>query len=171
MILRPATAADTEALGRLHVQAWRETYAGHAPDALLQGLDPAKRAAMWDGVLTRTEVRVILAEVAGELAGFAASGPRRDPGLPSEAELRALYVLARAQRQGIGRALLRDAARGVRAAGMRTMSLRVLSGNTSARRFYAAMGAQEGTAQQIEEGWPHVSVVCTWPDVTLLAGE
>ncbi len=38
-IARP-TLDDLDEMGRVHVQVWREAYAGLLPDAYLAGLDP-----------------------------------------------------------------------------------------------------------------------------------
>ena len=77
--LRPATEADAANLAQVHVQAWREAYAGMIPDAVLAALNPAQRAAMWRDSLARGTV-VHLAErfAAGEGAERAVE-PGVDP--------------------------------------------------------------------------------------------
>ena len=53
-----------------HVEAWRESYAGLVPDAVLAALDPHVRAAMWRDVLAKGGA-VHLAERDGAIVGFA----------------------------------------------------------------------------------------------------
>ena len=109
MSLRAATPADAEAIARVHVQAWRETYAGLVPQAHLDALDPAERAALWRGLVPRPDRRVAVAERGGRVVGFACAGPGREahPGHPGE--VMALYVLRAHHGEGLGRALLEDA--------------------------------------------------------------
>ncbi len=93
------------ALGVVHVQAWREAYTGMVPDNVLAALDPAQRAGRWRDGLARGLV-VQLAEQDDAIIGFGSSGKQFDPSLPYSGEIRAIYVLRRAQRLGIGRALM-----------------------------------------------------------------
>jgi hypothetical protein len=63
MFLRPATPADAAAVAYVHVQAWRETYRGIMPDAVLEGPSVEERARAWRAVqdLKRAAGRVIAA--------------------------------------------------------------------------------------------------------------
>jgi hypothetical protein len=54
-VIRRAVAADIPDLARVHVEAWRQTYAGHVPDALLAPERVAWRAAMWTAILAGGE--------------------------------------------------------------------------------------------------------------------
>jgi hypothetical protein len=45
--IRAAAPADTEAIGRVHVETWRSAYRGLVSDAYLAGLSPAERAVRW----------------------------------------------------------------------------------------------------------------------------
>ncbi len=97
--------ADADALGLVHVAAWREAYTGLVPDEILAGLDPQQRAAMWREAIAHGAT-IHLAEQNGAIVGFGSSGEQRDPSLPFSGEIRALYVLQRAQRRGVGRMLM-----------------------------------------------------------------
>ena len=94
------------------MQAWQETYPGIVPAARLAALDPAERAAVWRASIAAGR-HVMLAEDEAGLAGFALTAEQREPDLlPDHAgELWSIYLLRRAQRRGIGRALMADAAR------------------------------------------------------------
>ena len=65
--LRAAKPGDAGALGALHCQAWRETYPGLLPAAMLQGLSPEKSAARFAQEGCRD---MLLAFCGGEPAGF-----------------------------------------------------------------------------------------------------
>jgi hypothetical protein len=79
--VRRATVADTPAMGRAHVRAWRAAYRGHMPDDYLDGLRAEDRAAYWEGTLRREDLQgtILVVERGGEVVGFAAVGPWPDP--------------------------------------------------------------------------------------------
>lgn len=141
--LRRANDADAVAIGAAHVQAWRETYPGIVPAARLAALDPAERVAVWRGSIAAGQ-HVMLAEDEAGLAGFALTAEQREPDLlPDHAgEVWAIYLLRRAQRRGIGRALMADAARHLVSTGIDTMALWVMAGNADAVAFYVALGGR-----------------------------
>lgn len=166
--LRRATVADAEALGTMHVQAWREAYVGMVPDAILAGLDPAQRAAMWRAGLARGSV-VRLAEQDGSIVGFSASGEQPDASLPYSGLVLALYVLRRAQRLGIGRALMAATAGDLLSRGHVSAMLWVMEANTPARCFYASLGGREITRREEErDGFRDVGIAYGWDDLKCL---
>ena len=55
--VRRATVADAPAMGRVVVRAWQAAYRGHMPDDYLDGLRAEDRAAYWEGVLGREDLR------------------------------------------------------------------------------------------------------------------
>jgi len=165
---RHATPPDADALGHAHVEAWRESYAGLVPDAVLAALDPRARAALWRDVLAKGGA-VHLAERDGAVIGFASGGPQRDTSLPYSGEIGALYVLRSAQRQGVGRALMSVVASDLLARGHVAATLWVLEGNGSARRFYEALGGREiARREELRDGFSAVGIAYGWADLTAL---
>src|SRR4051794_5866550 len=67
--VRAARIEDAEAIGRIHVEAWRRTYAGHMDAGFLARLDPARRAERWRTLVAGPQ-RVTVAERAGVVGGF-----------------------------------------------------------------------------------------------------
>ena len=127
--LRAAKPGDAGALGALHCQAWRETYPGLLPAAMLQSLSPEKSAARFAQEGCRD---MLLAFCGGEPAGFCGFGPwRAGPGA-AEGEIIGLYVLKAYQRRGVGTALLRAALAALAVRGLDRVSLWVLDGNEKA---------------------------------------
>ena len=166
--LRHATEAAAAALGQVHVQAWREAYAGVIPDAVLAALDPARRTAMWRDSLARGRV-VHLAERHGTLVGFGAGRAQSDASLPYSGEIAAIYVLRCAQRFGIGRALMAALARDLLAQGHAGATLWVLEANNPARRFYEALGGTMVASREEErDGFRANGIAYGWPDLTVL---
>jgi ribosomal protein S18 acetylase RimI-like enzyme len=149
--VRPATVADAPAMGRLHVRAWQAAYRGHLPDGYLDGLRATDRAAYWEGALRREDLRgvILVAERDGEVVGFAAAGPARDP--EGAGELYVLNVHPDHWGTGAGRALLEAAQTELARPGFDETVLWVLSGNARARRFYEIAGwVADGTERTSE---------------------
>jgi phosphoribosylanthranilate isomerase len=165
---RQAMPVDADAIGRMHVAAWREAYVGLVPDDILAALDPRARGAMWrDALANGTAVQ--LAERNGAIVGFAASGPRRDASSPPSAEIYAVYVLRAAQRQGLGRTLMSAMASELLARGHSSGMLWVLEGNDSARRFYQALGGRViARREQRRDGFSATGLAYAWDDLRVL---
>jgi len=166
--LRRATPGDADALGLVHVAAWREAYAGLVPDEILAGLDPQQRAAMWREAMAHGAA-IHLAEQNGAIVGFGSGGEQREPSLSFSGEIRALYVLKRAQRRGVGRMLMAAVAQGLLAQGHACASLWVIERNAPARRFYEALGGKEvARREQQRDGFSAIGVAYGWEDLTVL---
>ena len=170
--IRAATPADAPAIGRIHVESWRESHRGLLSDNLLESVSAVVRAAMWQGALEQE--RPILLFVAqrpsGELVGFAGGGSSRAPSLPHDAEVYAIYVLRAAQRFGCGRRLMAALANALHARGFKSLCLWVLEENASARGFYERLGGivvGEKTAvdgdhefREVAYGWDNLQSLC-----------
>jgi GNAT superfamily N-acetyltransferase len=70
------------------------------------------------------------------------AGPTRTVTAFADRELDALYVLASHHGRGIGRALIEAAIIDARASAAAALGFWVVHGNTRARRFYEAVGAE-----------------------------
>ena len=110
--VRDATAADADAIARVHLASSEDAYAPlaiHWPTP-----DHAARAAFWAEVLaTPRDDRVeLVARVDDEIVGFISGGPRRDNDVDAELE-----ILRRARAAGPPRTWHR---RGAVASGLRT---------------------------------------------------
>ena len=166
--IRAAEVEDCDALGRLHVRGWRETYDGLLPEWVIERLTPAARSLQWRTGLERGDKGpiVFIAEAEDRSpARFAAAGPGRDPAFPWQAEIYAVYVLQRHHRQGLGRALLRKLGGELAARGKRQAGTWVLSANAPACAFYAAIGGR-AVHQRIDqsEGWACDETAYLWDD-------
>lgn len=132
--VRRATAADADAIARVHTTSWRETYGRLVEDV---DTDPwfalGPRTTMWHALLAEGTDAVV-AVGAGDVVGFAATTPTAEPDAVRPEELTMLYVLAAAHGTGVGQALL-DAALGGRPA-----SLWVAADNPRAHAFYRRNG-------------------------------
>jgi ribosomal protein S18 acetylase RimI-like enzyme len=170
--IRRAGAPDAEAIARVHVAAWRETYRGIVPDAVLAALSVEQRAAGWRAALAahRPDAAVFVAEERDAVVGFAAGGPRRGAEFGAVGEVYAIYVLRRAQRRGVGGSLLGALAAFLAGRGIGSLGLWVARDNLPARAFYAARGAAEtGARVLVEPDFTLAEVACEWADVAALA--
>jgi len=142
--LRDATERDASTIAALAVQVFLDTYAteGVRPDLAREAFQEYSGEA-FAARLADTNRHFVLAERENALQGFAemARSEAESPvaGLWG-AELIRLYVQPRAQRSGIGRALLASAEQAAASAALAALWLTVWEGNARALAFYAHMG-------------------------------
>jgi GNAT superfamily N-acetyltransferase len=175
--LRRAVPDDSETIAALHVACWAETYRGLLPDALIDSMKMPGRIIQWQRALERrADVQVIVAEDAdGGLLGFASGGPARGGELGAAQEVYAIYVLRRAQRQGLGRALLQSLAGHLTLTALPPaaldLGLWVLRDNAPARAFYERLGGEPGGERmETREGHALAEAAYRWRDLAALLG-
>jgi hypothetical protein len=139
-LIRPARPADDARIAEMCVALTEEEGAGevcHMTAAIVRR----------DGFGTNPAFSCLIAEVAGGAVGYALHCPDYDTDrLCRSVYLGDLYVEKAARRHGIATALMAAAAEAGRARGAEIMVWGVLTNNTAARRFYAAIG-REWTGQ------------------------
>ena len=172
-VIFPAGPADAEALARVHVQSWRETYRGLLPDAYLARMSEEAHARRFAKALMKPgpdDVTLVVADRWG-LGGYAQGGPSRR-GVPGEAEVATLYLLRSAQNRGLGGQLLGDTARALAVRGARSLVISVLRDNFAARGFYEHLGGEPEPARQEPGpgGGSYWEVAYRWADITRLTG-
>jgi GNAT superfamily N-acetyltransferase len=146
-VLRPAVPADAPAGAAMHAACWHEAYgplvdAGPLEERLA---DTARWTAAWTAQLASGPPRVV-AEVDGELVGFAVAGPSRDEQPVVATELYALYTRAAWWGSGLGQRLW-EAVRPDE-----PCSLWVLEANARAQAFYRRNGFVPDGARERYEG-------------------
>jgi GNAT superfamily N-acetyltransferase len=134
--VRRAVAADAEAMGRVHVDAWRWAYDGLFDRSLLAGRSAERGAAMWQQIIAAGTSIVLVAERDGAVVGFAGCGGGRDEDVPGAGELYAIYIDPSVYRTGVGSALMRRVLEELAAAGYGDAIVWVLESNQRGRRFY-----------------------------------
>jgi GNAT superfamily N-acetyltransferase len=154
--VRPATSADSGAIGLVHVRSWQSAYRGKIPQDYLDSLDPAHRSQVWRSALeqarpSRGGALVAVAE-GGGIAGFASFGPSRDGDTDPRVtgEVFAIYAAPDAWGTGAGRALMGGAVAELARLGYADAVLWVLDVNDRARRFYALAGWAEDGARKTD---------------------
>ncbi|MES2305971.1 MAG: GNAT family N-acetyltransferase [Gemmatimonadota bacterium] len=168
--LRIAGPDDADQIAAIHTASWRSAYRGILDEEFLDGpLDGYSRDRWraWFTLIGGPPAHLVLAERQGTPVGFLcivhSAGEFGDL-------IANLHVLLDARGVGIGRRLLREAARLARAQGQRSMHLWVYSSNTEAIAFYNREGGVPESEQphlaadgKMRPSWRYV-----WPDVELL---
>lgn len=142
MNVRLAEPEDAGAIAGVHLETWRTGYERVFGRERLEGLAeqlPA-REARWSRYLEEGRSTTFVAELDGDVAGFASVGAAREEDNPAAGELWAIYVLPALWGRGAGRALLAAATEHLRAQGYVEAMLWVLDDNPRARRFYELSG-------------------------------
>ena len=142
LTVRAAVLDDAAGIARVHIQAWRETYAHLLPAETLAGLQQGPRDATWREIIAAGTSNVWLACEGEDILGWASAGDGRDDDGPRTTELFGIYVLAGSHGSGAGQLLL-DAAVGDGGA-----YLWIADENPRALAFYRRNGfVQDGAAR------------------------
>ena len=145
-VVRLARAGDEAGIARVHVDSWREPYAGIVPADVLASLSYADRQTMWERILGSDAAHLVafVAEGPGEgIVGFGSGSAAPGAAAPCVGHITTLYVLRAWQGSGLGRALFAAVAKGLGARGAERLTLEVLADNPS-RGFYERMGGRVG---------------------------
>ncbi|MBB5344078.1 GNAT family N-acetyltransferase [Tunturibacter empetritectus] len=141
---------------------------GIVPELYLAGLKETEREASWREWLT-LDIDVFVAELEGEVVGFASGGAIRERVEGFDAELFAIYLLREAQGHGIGTALVRRLAGSLKERGFGSMVAWVLEDNASGP-FYTWSGAVRVCSKEMEVGGVMLPVVAYgWGDLEAIA--
>ena len=142
-IIRRAKIRDAAGIARVHVESWQAAYKGIIAAEFLDKLSITQKTKERELWLMRPPPGnvVLVAEVEGEIVGFASCGRERTEHSLYTGELYALYLLPSHQGGGIGRKLVEATARVLLAQGHQAMLIWVLTEN-EARGFYERLGGR-----------------------------
>ncbi len=169
---RPAMPPDAEAVAFLHARSWRENYRGDFADAVLDGELPEERLRVWrERLVDPPGNQFVQIAVDGEdLVGFVCAYGAHDPQWGSFIDN--LHVADASKRNGIGSSLMGHAGAWLGSLYSDVgVYLWVLEANSSARRFYERLGAQNAGVSIMETHGGSVVRSCryTWPRAELLS--
>ena len=160
---REATVADALAIAKVHVQSWRESFAGIVPQTFLDKMSVENRAKAFEKGFVVDFYKMFVAETQENgIVGFADFGKIRDNQSKFEAELYAIYLLRDVQRKGIGGKLFDLGVKYLVAQNMNSLSLTALE-ISPYKPFYEKMGGHlvERKTTNIE-GESYATVVDGW---------
>lgn len=146
-LIRPGGINDIPAVARVHACAWRQTYRGMIPDGVLDSLEHAGHGRVWSDCITYDDHGLLVAEADGEVVGFSAFGPPRDPLIGADGEIYAICLLKRWQCRGIGSRLMGATASELVASGVKSVAGWVARDDVAALTFLRALGATFGMAR------------------------
>ncbi len=141
-LIRPPRPDEAEVLAALHSRTWEETYGEFFPPRMWGEEALARRIQMWTELCADAGPHTAVAEIDGELVGFAHVGASMDDPAPRDRQLWFIYLLQSAQGSGAGQVLLDEVL------GDEPASLWVLEANPRARAFYARNGFVEDGARK-----------------------
>ena len=162
LVIRRGGMADVARVARVHVQSWRESYAGIMPQAYLDQLSVAAHERQWRRSVTAGGW-LFVAERARQIIGFVGGGPargRRD----ITGEIYVLYLLRSGQGRGVGRALFDAGHYELARGGCRGVLVWVLADNP-ARGFYERLGGEQAGESMVSIAGTRLrEVAYVWPD-------
>jgi len=141
--IRRARPADAEAVARIYVESWRDTYPGVLPARLLLSMTVEGQTARWrNAIAIAARESVFVAEDnRNNVLGMTSMGRARDSDLGYDAEIYTLYVHPFVTGCGVGRALLTGAFSALAQKGFVNCVIWAHAKNP-ARYFYEAMGGK-----------------------------
>jgi GNAT superfamily N-acetyltransferase len=160
---REATVSDCLAVAKVHVQSWRESFAGIVPQTFLEQKSVEQRAKAFAAGFSADSYKMYVAEVAGRgVVGFADFGEPREFIDAYEGELYAIYLVPEFQRKGIGERLFNLGVDYFIGCGKGSMYLLALAVSPY-RLFYEKMGGRVVGKKQVEiEGVMYDELVYGW---------
>jgi len=164
---REATIADCPAVAKVHVQSWRESFAGIVPQTFLDKVSVEKRAKAFEKGFSAPFYRMYVAEAPNRgVVGFADFGEPRENIDAYDGELYAVYLLPEFQRKGVGGRLFNLGVEFLTGSGRSSMYLLAL-GVSPYRSFYEKMGGRIAGSRHIElEGARYDELIYGWENLS-----
>ncbi|MGD2269251.1 MAG: GNAT family N-acetyltransferase [Desulfobacterales bacterium] len=135
MVIRPSENTDANAMSRIYVQTWQDTYLSVIPCGYLFEMSVPRHEQAFINELNGKRTISFVAEDAGRVVGFVTGGYERNGNDIYSGEIFTLYVLKHFQRRGIGAKLVSALAKQLNQCSIYSMLVRVLKLNPY-RRFY-----------------------------------
>ena len=172
MIVRLATLDDASIIARAHLDSHIGAYTGLLSSESLPK-NTIERREMVRGKILRGEGEpgfTLVAEVNGQIVGFAGGGADRTDNPDYDGELFAIYLRPSDQRKGIGRILVSAIARRFLQDGVESLLVQALAENEGVE-FYASLGAVHLYDRKVEVyGDSQKMSVYGWQDISSLIG-
>jgi ribosomal protein S18 acetylase RimI-like enzyme len=168
--IRRARETDAAEIANVHLNAWREAYAGVLPQLFLDQLPLTfkRRMDAWERMLREPEKHEIwVAEAKPGIVGFCSTEAARDDRFNGFGEVAAIYLFEAYQGQGLGRELLRNSMRSLARHGYSKAYCWVLEKNSTIE-FYSKSGAVFNGLQKLDEiaGEKVTELAYEWSDIS-----
>lgn len=164
---REAGVAECEAVAKVHVRSWQESFAGLVPQSVMDRITVESRINAFEKRFQTDYYRMFVAEVADlGIVGFADCGLPREEIDSYQAELYAIFLLPEFQGSGVGRRLFSLCLEAVVKSGKSSMYLLAFEASPY-RPFYDKMGGQLVMKRPVEiEGTTFDAVVYGWQNLS-----
>lgn len=140
--IRTAELQDAHAISAVHHDAWMGAYSGIIPHKALLRMVGRRGLEWWQGAIRRA-ANVIVAEIGGDVVGYATLGRNRARELQQQGEIYELYLKPEYQGVGLGSRLFRDARNRLAGHGLAGTVVWALEDNAGALSFYAGLGGKD----------------------------
>ena len=134
IVVRDAKLNDAEGRGYVHYKSWQETYTGLINQEYLDKISIEKRIEAAKSNASNT----VIAEVDGNIVGFACYHQCKFTGFEEYGEISAIYVLKKYHKNGIGKMLMDSCIK--KLSSYKGVVLWVLDTNINAIDFYRKYG-------------------------------
>lgn len=168
--IRSANFGDLVDIAQIHVQSWRETYAGQVPQSYLDGMGVKERQKKWEELFQGNTVEdnnLYLAIDENAPIGFISFGKSRDADFSDAGEIYAIYLLQEAWGKTAGYSLFKTAISHLKKQGFSRCYLWVLDTNERAIKAYQRWGGRlDNTADKhFNIGDTSLREVAVWFDI------
>ena len=168
--IRKARPSDAEAIARVYIDAWQDTYPALLPSRLLLTMTREGQTQRWRNAITiaARESVYVAQEESGDIVAMTSFGRSRDSGFSFDSEIYTLYVDPALTGMGIGRALLQGAF-GALSEQKHESCIIWAHAKNPARFFYEAVGGKlvaERTTNMM--GIPVPEVAFGWRNLALV---
>ena len=162
MKIRRATSSDLQDITAIHVESWKDTYAGVLPAEFMAGQIDQALAQHWHEIEIQDEDIVLVAEE-DSLVGFAAVWCRPIPFIDN------LHVRPSHRSKKTGSALMQAVAKELIKKKHKTAYLWVFESNQKAIRFYERLGGtQKEQAMKNIFGYEVLSRKIEWDNLAII---
>lgn len=167
ILIRDAKENDIWSIAKIKIDAWRSTYRGIISDNILDSFKLSEQVKMFK-MLTAQENNqnfLVLAEVDGTIAGFAAGGAEREGKHGVDGEIYAVYILEEYQNQGLGKMLMEYSVEKLKNEGFNSMVVWALENNPYKRFYEKHGGIQIGRKLLEMDGEEQFVTAYVWRDL------
>jgi ribosomal protein S18 acetylase RimI-like enzyme len=167
--IRKARPSDAEAIARIYIEAWQDTYPALLPSRLLLTMTQEGQTQRWRNAITiaARETVYVAEDKKASIVAMTSFGRSRDSGFSFDSEIYTLYVDPLLTGLGFGRALLRGAF-GALSKQRHESCIIWAHAKNPARFFYEAVGGKlvaERTTNLM--GIPVAEIAFGWRDLAL----
>lgn len=140
--VRRAEPQDALAISEAHRLSWQYAYGGLIPHKSLTRMIERRREDWWRKA-ARGPATLLVADVAGTIAGYATLGLNRARALPQEGEIYELYLRPEYQGIGLGHTLFHEGRRLLKSLGCSGLVAWCLEDSDNATRFFRSQGGSD----------------------------